>query len=432
MSTFRIGGSDFAQSACIFISTTLSAVVGTMMLWAIGALSTVALLCLGISDQRVEDTCEDSALLHAKTYRTSHKSLAKSDLLQEIAEANDDKGPTDCPDEASLDAGVCTGDDTCRDCYTSASFPNNSVPPNATLDRFPNNGLFCGDGDNVCRNSRFNFKNPNDYLECLGRETGEDLRVCAAATITNVGAVCCEGRNACRAATFSLSSAGGCQSDMCCGDFGQSRISGTCTGSSAGPKTTVTGVRSFSCRGFSACASMEVEVSRDVICEEPDFGEGACSLSTFQVIGGGDHVVDCYPRDHCLKQLLRGLDLDLRPGIKLQLALLVCWLVGASISGRDRAVRAWTAGLWAQAVLSSRVHSPNRTPPLDLRSRFYAIARADNLDCPVIFKSSASYWGAIGTPEGSNSVSQSFPSEAEARIYLIAAGFAEDGIQVLP
>ena len=107
-------------------------------------------------------------------------------------------------------------------------------------------------------------------------------------------------------------------------------------------------------------------------------------------------------------------------------------LSGATVSGRDRAARAWTAGLWAGAVLSSRVFSPNRTPPLDLRSRFYAVARADNVDCPVIFRSSASYWRAIGSLEDSNSVSQSFPSEAEAKIYLIAAGFSEDVISVLP
>eukprot|EP00435_Cladocopium_sp_Y103_P021640 s1714_g5.t1 len=107
-------------------------------------------------------------------------------------------------------------------------------------------------------------------------------------------------------------------------------------------------------------------------------------------------------------------------------------LFGANLSGRDRADRAWVAGQWARAVLDSRVHSPNRTPPLDLRSRFYAVARADSVDCPVVFRSSSSYWRAIGSLEGSSSVSQSFPSESEARIYLLAAGFSEDSIQFLP
>ena len=99
-------------------------------------------------------------------------------------------------------------------------------------------------------------------------------------------------------------------------------------------------------------------------------------------------------------------------------------LSGANLAGRDRASRAWVAGLWARAVVDRRVHSPNRTPPLDLRSQFYAVARADSVDCPVVFRSSTSYWRAIGSLEGSSSVSQSFPSEAECRIYLLAAGFS--------
>ena len=107
-------------------------------------------------------------------------------------------------------------------------------------------------------------------------------------------------------------------------------------------------------------------------------------------------------------------------------------LSGASLGGVGRVERAWTAGQWARAVLASRIHPPNRTPPLVLRSRFYAVARADTVDCPVVFRSSASYWRAIGSLENSTSVSQSFPSEAEAKIYLVSAGFAEDSIQFLP
>eukprot|EP00435_Cladocopium_sp_Y103_P024548 s2882_g6.t1 len=107
-------------------------------------------------------------------------------------------------------------------------------------------------------------------------------------------------------------------------------------------------------------------------------------------------------------------------------------LVGASLSGASRIDRAWVAGCWARAVLDQRIHSPNRTPPLDLRSRFYAVVRANSVDCPVIFKSSASYWRALGTLEGSNSISQSFPSESEAKVYLLAAGFEADDIRVLP
>ena len=107
-------------------------------------------------------------------------------------------------------------------------------------------------------------------------------------------------------------------------------------------------------------------------------------------------------------------------------------LSGATLGGRGRILRAWTAGQWARAVLSSRVFTPNRTPTLDLRARFYAVARADSVECPVVFRSSASYWRAIGSLENSSSVSLSFPSELESRVYLVSAGFSEDSIQFLP
>ena len=79
-------------------------------------------------------------------------------------------------------------------------------------------------------------------------------------------------------------------------------------------------------------------------------------------------------------------------------------LSGSSLSGKDR------------------IHSPNRTPAIDLRPRFYAVLRADHLERPTIFKSAAGYWRCIGSLENSSSISQAFPSELEARIYLEAAG----------
>ena len=97
-------------------------------------------------------------------------------------------------------------------------------------------------------------------------------------------------------------------------------------------------------------------------------------------------------------------------------------LSGASISGEARVRRAWLAGQWAGAVRSSRIGSPNRTPAIELRPRFYAVLRADNLEKPTIFRSAASYWRCIGSLENSSSISQAFPSEIEAKIYLEAAG----------
>ena len=137
----------------------------------------------------------------------------------------------------------------------------------------------------------------------------------------------------------------------------------------------------------------------------------------------------------------RVLLLSERPAIRslllLSLALFTSRLLGNRLQGSERSVderieRAWTAGQWAGAVLQERVHPPNRTPPLDLRSRFYAVAKCEGLESPTIYKSSGSYWRRIGSLEGSHSISQSFPSEAESIIYLRAAGFREEEIQVLP
>lgn len=100
-------------------------------------------------------------------------------------------------------------------------------------------------------------------------------------------------------------------------------------------------------------------------------------------------------------------------------------LCGSSLSGKERIERAWLAGQWAGAVRCNRIGSPNRTPTIDLRPRFYAVLRAAGLDQPTVFRSSAGYWRCIGSLESSNSISQSFPSEIEAKIYLEAAGAVE-------
>jgi hypothetical protein len=89
----------------------------------------------------------------------------------------------------------------------------------------------------------------------------------------------------------------------------------------------------------------------------------------------------------------------------------------------SRAHRAWVAGCWARAVLDSRVRTPNRTPPIQLAPRVYVVLRASGVRCPAIFRSRRDYFAALGSLEGSDSVSHAWPSEAEARVYLEAAGF---------
>ena len=90
---------------------------------------------------------------------------------------------------------------------------------------------------------------------------------------------------------------------------------------------------------------------------------------------------------------------------------------------------AWSElGLVASAVRDSRIGSPDRTPAIDLKNRFYAVLQAPGLLRATIFKSSAGYWNCIGSLQDSPSISQSFPSEAEAKIYLQSAGEIEHDI----
>ena len=103
-------------------------------------------------------------------------------------------------------------------------------------------------------------------------------------------------------------------------------------------------------------------------------------------------------------------------------------LGGLQAEAESRIRRAWLAGKWAKATIDKRVLSPCRSEPIDLRARFYAVAFCESLDGPVIFRSSGSYWAALGSfgegQAGATSVSHSFPSELEAKIYLEAAGLA--------
>jgi len=93
-------------------------------------------------------------------------------------------------------------------------------------------------------------------------------------------------------------------------------------------------------------------------------------------------------------------------------------LTGSSQTGEERIKRAWKAGQWAQAVVAGRVRSPNRTPQLDLRPRFY-------ISAPTLCLSAGTYWEIVGDLTTSSSITHGFPSELESRIYFAGAGIEE-------
>ena len=106
-------------------------------------------------------------------------------------------------------------------------------------------------------------------------------------------------------------------------------------------------------------------------------------------------------------------------------------LSGAVSLAESRVARAWKAGCWAAAVLADRIPTPNRSEPIELKPRIYVVLRAEGLASPACFSSSRSYFRAVGSFQGqtTSSVSHSFPSETEARIYCRAAGVPFPEIQ---
>lgn len=77
------------------------------------------------------------------------------------------------------------------------------------------------------------------------------------------------------------------------------------------------------------------------------------------------------------------------------------------------------------SVTSGRVHSPNRSPQLDLRPRFYVVLRGPGLERPTIYKSAKSYWEVVGDFAASSAISHAFPPKQEAKVFLAGAGVAE-------
>eukprot|EP00435_Cladocopium_sp_Y103_P072211 s47_g39.t1 len=105
-------------------------------------------------------------------------------------------------------------------------------------------------------------------------------------------------------------------------------------------------------------------------------------------------------------------------------ALDLCSKLGGSEEDRRaRAQRAWEAGKWARATIEGKVPTPRPSTKLPQKPTVYIILKAPNVRGPVRVATAAEYFKLIPSFDG-NSVSHSFPSQAEARIYCIAAGFA--------
>ena len=105
-----------------------------------------------------------------------------------------------------------------------------------------------------------------------------------------------------------------------------------------------------------------------------------------------------------------------------RLVQLAAKLGGSDESGVSRVRRASRAGQWAGAVLSGRVGSPNLSEQIGLRPRCYVVLKSDRISSPRVVFSSTAYLDLVGDLRDSSSVSHSFPSETEAKIYCAGAG----------
>ena len=103
-------------------------------------------------------------------------------------------------------------------------------------------------------------------------------------------------------------------------------------------------------------------------------------------------------------------------------------LGGDSQSNQSRAQRAWEAGCWAKAVLEGKVPKPRPTPKLNLQPAVYLVLKGPGVHRPAVAYSAAEYYKLL--PRFTeDSLSHSFPSKAEARVYCLAAGVDYPGEQ---
>eukprot|EP00435_Cladocopium_sp_Y103_P017354 s93_g4.t1 len=100
----------------------------------------------------------------------------------------------------------------------------------------------------------------------------------------------------------------------------------------------------------------------------------------------------------------------------------LCARLGSTAEeSRQRAQRAWEAGLWAKATLEGKIPKPRPTPKLALRPTVYLVIRGPGVIHPVRVGTATEYFRLV--PRFTeDSVSHSFPSIAEAKLKTVDKG----------
>lgn len=110
------------------------------------------------------------------------------------------------------------------------------------------------------------------------------------------------------------------------------------------------------------------------------------------------------------------------PAIPGDLSILAGKLSAAScLSPAERIQRAWVAGHHARAAILGKAPPRELILPIDLPSKFFAVAQGSGLQEPKILRSTFDFKQALKPAPGVVPVGHEFPSETEAIVYLAAA-----------
>ena len=169
------------------------------------------------------------------------------------------------------------------------------------------------------------------------------------------------------------------------------------------------------------CVSLQEHIARYF--EAPSTSRASDSSSGYLLI---DPVADSpaseeptpTPPRHSVPEETRSDVLASFPPLPERWSSLAHQLHSAQSSGIDRIRRAWVAGQWASAAISGRVSTPAHTPVLSI------VLRAPGLEAPVLVGTSKAYFDIVGRPFARSTISHSFPSILEVRVYCDAAGVA--------
>ncbi len=96
-------------------------------------------------------------------------------------------------------------------------------------------------------------------------------------------------------------------------------------------------------------------------------------------------------------------------------------LSGSSLSFAERAARAWECGWWARFVLEGKLKKVRPSKPINLANTIYVVLKAEGHSCPLL-AAKASDYRAIVKDFKQDTLSHSFPSQAEAKAYCLGAG----------